>query len=187
MTQTEIVFSGFGGQGALFAGRILAKAALAEGKHVTWLPSYGPEMRGGTAHCTVIVSGEPIGAPLVEHPAIAVVLNKPSLTKYEPLVRSGGLILINSSLVAESAKRDDLRALMIPATTTAEEIGDGRMANIVALGAMLAAEQVVEPASVAAALQEKFGGADSDLVERNHESLEKGLAIARAQLELDGR
>lgn len=187
MSQTEIVLSGFGGQGALFAGHILAMAALAEEKHVTWLPSYGPEMRGGTAHCTVIVADEPIGAPLVERPAIAIVLNKPSLTKYEPLVRRDGLLLVNSSLVAESPTRDDLRALMIPATTTAEEIGDARMANIVALGAMLAAEPVVRAGSVAGALEQRFEGRDPAMIEPNQQALERGMELAQSQLEAKAR
>src|SRR5512138_2398719 len=97
--QQELIVSGFGGQGALFAGQLLAYAALDAGKHVTWIPSYGPEMRGGTAHCTVIVSDEPIGAPMVRRPTSAIVLNLPSFDKYEPLVRAGGWMVYNSSLI----------------------------------------------------------------------------------------
>src|SRR5512144_793164 len=99
--QQEIVIAGFGGQGVLFAGQVLAYAGLAEGKHVTWIPSYGPEMRGGTAHCTVIISDEDIGSPLVRNPAVAIVLNPPSMQKYESLVRPGGLLISDSTLITQ--------------------------------------------------------------------------------------
>src|SRR5690242_18806962 len=100
----EIVFSGFGGQGALFAGQLLAYAALDQGKQVTWIPSYGPEMRGGTAHCTVVVSDDPIGSPMARHPGIVVALNQPSFLKYEPLVKPGGLMIYNRSLIDAQAQ-----------------------------------------------------------------------------------
>src|SRR3990170_3370558 len=124
--QTEIVISGFGGQGALFAGQLLAYAGLDAGRHVTWIPSYGPEMRGGTAHCTVIISNEEIGSPLVRRPRAVIALNMPSLDKYEPLVAPGGVLVINSSLTTRAPERRDIQALPIPASAIADELGDAR-------------------------------------------------------------
>ena len=119
----EIIFSGFGGQGALFAGQLLAYAASDNGLHVTWIPSYGPEMRGGTAHCTVVVSDEPIGSPLVRRPSSVVALNLPSFEKYETLVKSGGLLVYNRSLVDRPQVRDDIRYVAVPANEIAEAVG----------------------------------------------------------------
>ena len=127
--QTEIVFSGFGGQGALFAGQILAFAAMDAGKEVTWVPSYGPEMRGGTANCQVIVADEEIGSPLTRTPSAAVIFNLPSLDKFEPQVVPGGLIVVNSSLVNRGVSRKDVKAIMIPAQEIAEELGNRHQAR----------------------------------------------------------
>ena len=129
--QTEIVIAGFGGQGVLFAGQVLAYAAMDDGKHVTWIPSYGPEMRGGTANCTVVVADEEIGSPIVRHPKAVIAMNQPSLEKYEPLVAENGTLLINSSLIDQSVGRTDLQCLFVPANEIAETIGDKRMATIV--------------------------------------------------------
>src|SRR3954463_12518892 len=107
--QYDIIFSGFGGQGALFASQLLAYAAMDQGRYVTWIPSYGPEMRGGTAHCTVIISDEEIGSPLVRNPSAVVALNPPSLEKYTPLVKSGGVLIVDSALTSQRAERDDIR------------------------------------------------------------------------------
>jgi 2-oxoglutarate ferredoxin oxidoreductase subunit gamma len=114
--QEEIIISGFGGQGALFAGQLLAYTALDQGKEVTWIPSYGPEMRGGTAHCTVIIGDEPIGSPIVRQPSTAIVMNLPSHEKYGKLVQSGGLLVVNSSLVPAECDRNDIREVRIPAS-----------------------------------------------------------------------
>lgn len=117
--QTEIVISGFGGQGALFAGQLLAYAAMDEGRRVTWIPSYGPEMRGGTAHCTVIISDEDIGSPLVRRPTAAIVMNMPSLDKYEPLSTPGGVLVVNTSLTTRRAGRADIHVVEAPANAIA--------------------------------------------------------------------
>src|SRR5512136_66088 len=122
----EIIFSGFGGQGALFAGQLLAYAASDIGLHVTWIPSYGPEMRGGTAHCTVVVSDEPIGSPLVRHPTSAIALNLPSFERYEPLIKPGGLLVYNKSLIAATPGRADIHYVAVPANVIAEELGNVR-------------------------------------------------------------
>jgi 2-oxoglutarate ferredoxin oxidoreductase subunit gamma len=141
--QTETVFAGFGGQGILFAGQILARAGLAAGYEVTWLPSYGPEMRGGTANVTVIVSDEEIGAPIVRQPMVGVIFNLPSMEKYEPLVKTGGTLVYNSSLINTQSQRSDIKIISVPANDLAKDIGDERTANMVMLGAMIAATRVL--------------------------------------------
>lgn len=113
--QEEMIFSGFGGQGALFAGMVLAYAGMDNGKNVTWIPSYGPEMRGGTAHVTVIISDDEIGSPVIRRPSTTMVLNNPSMEKYEPLVKEGGVLVYNSSLISSSPRRTDLRYVPVPA------------------------------------------------------------------------
>src|SRR4030066_1576206 len=135
--QTDVIFAGFGGQGVLFAGQVLAFAAMDAGHDVTWLPSYGPESRGGTANCTVVIANEEIGSPTVKHPKAAVVMNLPSLDKFEPLVESGGVLIVNSSLVNRNPLRTDITWGMIPAKEIAETIGSRRLLNMVMLGALL--------------------------------------------------
>lgn len=178
--QEEIVFSGFGGQGALFAGQLLAYAALGEGKHVTWIPSYGPEMRGGTAHCIVIVSDEEIGAPIIRNPTAAVVLNNPSMDKYEPLVKSGGVLVINRSLIAKPATRKDIRVIDILANDLATEIGSPKMANVVLLGALLQVTKAVPLDSVVKALDEHLPAKARKLLDSNKRALQKGAETACA-------
>jgi len=136
--QTEIIIAGFGGQGILFAGQLLSYAAMDYGLEVTWIPSYGPEMRGGTANCTVIISDEEIGAPMVANPRAAMAFNRPSLDKYEPLVRPGGVLVVNSSMVDRPATRKEIDCVALPASEMAERIGDKRLTNMVMLGALLA-------------------------------------------------
>ncbi len=137
--QHDIIISGFGGQGVLFAGQLLAYAALAEDKHVTWIPSYGPEMRGGTANCTVIISDEEIGSPLVRNPTAALVLNPPSMARYEPLVKPGGVLVLDSTLVEQRSARTDIHQIALPAKDIAQELGYPQIANVVAIGALVAA------------------------------------------------
>jgi 2-oxoglutarate ferredoxin oxidoreductase subunit gamma len=176
--QTELIISGFGGQGALFAGTLLAFTALENGKHVTWIPSYGPEMRGGTAHCTVIVADEEIGSPVVRHPAGAVVMNIPSLEKYEPLVRPGGALVVNSSLVDRAPERTDLTARLIPANEVAEGLGDTRMANMVLLGGYLAIQSLFTLDQVGASLERHIPAHRRSLLERNLQALRRGAKLA---------
>lgn len=175
----EIIFSGFGGQGALFAGQLLTYAALAEGREVTWIPSYGPEMRGGTAHCTVIISEEPIGSPIIRNPTAAVVLNPASMDKYEPLVKSGGILIVNSSLVQKAATRDDITVIALPANDIAIEVGDVRMANVVLLGALLGVKAIVKPASVKKAMEEHIPARKARFIEPNKQALQRGLDYAQ--------
>ncbi len=180
--QTEIVLSGFGGQGALFAGQVLAYTALEAGQHVTWIPSYGPEMRGGTAHCTVIVSDAEIGSPIVRNPAGAIVMNIPSLERYEPLVRPGGVIVVNASLVDRKPQRHDLTVLLVPATEEAEAIADKRLANMVLLGAYLQASPIFSLEAVGVALEHHIAEHRRKLVPANLQALRRGAELAQEQL-----
>lgn len=180
--QEEVIISGFGGQGALFAGQLLAYSALNEGKHVTWIPSYGPEMRGGTAHCVVIVSDEEIGAPIIRNPTSAMVLNLPSLDKYEPLVKPDGVLVINRSLITKPATRQDLCVIEVKANDLAAEIGSAKMANVVMLGALLEATRAVSLAAALRALDEHLPAKARSLLENNKRALSKGAEIARAQI-----
>lgn len=181
--QEEIIISGFGGQGALFAGQLLAYAGMNEGKHVTWIPSYGPEMRGGTAHCTVIVADEPIGSPLVRHPSAAIVMNNPSLDKYQPLVKPGGALVVNSSLVTQPITRDDLAVALIPANTIAEELGDARLMNIVLLGALLALRPILPLEAIDRALAGHIPERHRHLLPANAKALRRGAELARKEPE----
>ncbi|KAA3645432.1 MAG: 2-oxoacid:ferredoxin oxidoreductase subunit gamma [Chloroflexi bacterium] len=176
--QTEIVISGFGGQGVLFAGQVLSYAAMDSDKHVTWIPSYGPEMRGGTANCTVIVSEEEIGSPLVMNPKAAVVMNLPSLDKYEPLLVPDGVLIANASLIDREIKRTDLDAVMIPANEIAEEIGEKRLVNMIMLGALLAKLPVLPVEDVKLSLQNHLPERHQHTLPLNYEALHKGAEFA---------
>lgn len=173
--ETSIIIAGFGGQGVLFAGQLLAYASMDSGRHVTWIPSYGPEMRGGTANCTVIIGDEPIGAPIVSHPDVAIVLNQPSFDKYEPLVKPGGLLVVNSSIVTARTSRTDLEAVYIPANTIAEEQGTARMLNMAALGALLASRPILPLESVEQALVTHVLAGKAHLIENNLQVLRRAL------------
>ncbi len=180
MKHEDIIFAGFGGQGVLFAGQLLSYAGMAEGLHVTWIPSYGPEMRGGTANCTVILSEEEIGAPIIHHPTIAVVLNLPSMEKYEPLVKPGGLLIVNSSLIPMSTERQDIRSIDIAASDIATELGNPRMANMVILGALIGATQIVSLETVARQLDEHLSQRQRKWLEPNIAALKKGAELGRS-------
>lgn len=182
--QTEVVISGFGGQGALFAGQVLAHAALHQGMEVSWLPSYGPEMRGGTAHCIVILSPEPIASPLVRNPQAAVVMNNPSMIRYQPLVRPGGLLVVNASLVTEPAARADLRVLQVPASEIADELGEPRLLNVVLLGALLAALPIVDRGSISSALQAHLPERHRHLWEKNLQAFDRGASFPARIIEV---
>jgi 2-oxoglutarate ferredoxin oxidoreductase subunit gamma len=179
--QTETILAGFGGQGVLFAGQMLAFAALEAGKEVTWIPSYGPEMRGGTANCTVIVSDEEIGSPLVRNPRVAVVFNLPSLDKYEPTVIKGGILIANASLINRPFHRTDLDAVLIPANEIAEEIGNKKLINMVMLGALMAKAQMLTMEEVEFALKKHLPERHKKLLPMNQEALRRGAAFARAE------
>jgi 2-oxoglutarate ferredoxin oxidoreductase subunit gamma len=176
--QTEIIIAGFGGQGVLFAGQVLAYAALDAGREVTWIPSYGPEMRGGTANCTVIVSDEDIGSPLVKHPRAAIVLNLPSLDKYEPLVCPGGVLVGNASLINRRSERQDITTVFIPANEIAESLGDRRLTNMVALGALLSQLPVLPIEAIELALENHLPARHKRLLPVNYQALRVGAEFA---------
>ena len=180
--QKEIMIAGFGGQGVLFAGQVLAYAAMDMGKEVTWIPSYGPEMRGGTANCTVVIADEEIGSPLVEFPPAAIVLNLPSYDKYEPIMQKGGVLVVNASMVDRGAIRADITTISIHANEIAEELGDMRLMNMVTIGALLAALPEVSLAAVEAALKAHLPARHQKLLPSNFAALRRGYKIAGEQL-----
>jgi 2-oxoglutarate ferredoxin oxidoreductase subunit gamma len=180
--QNEIVIAGFGGQGVLFAGQVLAYAAMDNGKEVTWIPSYGPEMRGGTANCTVIISDEEIGSPLVRNPRAVIAMNVPSLDKYEPLVVEDGTLIVNRSLVNRAIQRKDLQSVLIPANEMAESLGDKRMTNIVMIGALLAQLPVLPIEAIENALKDHLPERHKKLLPLNYQALRAGDEFVRKEL-----
>lgn len=177
----EVVIAGFGGQGVLLAGMVLAHGALQAGRNVAWIPFYGPEMRGGTAGCTVIISDEEVGSPIVSRPSAAIVMNEPSLAKWGPRVKSGGILVINRSLATASFDRADLRVLEVPATEIASSLGSDRMANMVAVGCLLGAVPVLPLEIVQEVLPEALGAGKERFVEPNRQALVRGVELARGK------
>ena len=143
--QSEVMFAGFGGQGILLSGKLLAHAAMEEGHEVAWVPSYGPEMRGGTAYCTVVISDRAIGSPVIKNPTHLVAMNRPSLEKFAAVIKPHGIILINSSLITIEADRPDCDVLKVPAVEIAKQLGNPRAANVVAVAAFVARSKLVRP------------------------------------------
>ena len=176
--QTEIVIAGFGGQGVLFAGQVLSYAAMDAGMVVTWIPSYGPEMRGGTANCTVIIADEEIGSPLVRHPKAVIVLNLPSLEKYEPLVVPGGVLIANSSLINRGPRRQDVQSVFLPTNEIAEALGDKRLINMVATGALLAKLPILPLEAIEQALRDHLPERHRRLLPVNYQALRQGAEFA---------
>jgi len=172
--QNETVIAGFGGQGVLFTGKVMAYAAMQDGLEVTWFPSYGPEMRGGTANCTVVISDEEIGSPQVLKPRAAIVMNQPSLDKYEDLVSPGGYLVINTSMVNRKAKRHDIHVLEIPGTQLAEELGDKRLANSILLGALAAHADFLNMQSIEKGLEKSLSGSKKTMLDINKQAIKKG-------------
>lgn len=166
--------AGFGGQGVMSMGKILAEAGLKEGKNVSWLPSYGPEMRGGTANCSVIVSDEPVGAPTVTEATAVIAMNKPSLDKFEKDVISGGVLLINSSLIDKKATREDIKVYYVPANDIAAELGTDKIANMVMLGAYLKASGAAKEDTIMEYIAEVFSGKKASVIPLNKEALKRG-------------
>jgi 2-oxoglutarate ferredoxin oxidoreductase subunit gamma len=181
--QKEVVISGFGGQGALFAGQLLAYTALEQDFHVTWFPSYGPEMRGGTAHCTVILGNEEIGSPIVKNPTGIIVMNIPSLERYEPLVKSGGYLVVNTSLVDRTPEREDIEVILVPAIEIAEELGEKRLANLVLLGALMERMGPLTIDQIGESLGRHIPKHRRNLLDANIKALARGAEIAATQLE----
>lgn len=175
MSTTQYLFAGFGGQGILFSGKLLAYKGLTDGKNVSWLPSYGPEMRGGTASCSVIISDEAVGSPIVSKPDVLIAMNLPSLDKYEDTVVSGGMIFVDSSLIERKVKRDDVKVFYIPATKLASDNGIAKLANIILMGKVLAETNGFDnEESVNNALKKVISAKHSDMLEVNLNAMRIG-------------
>jgi 2-oxoglutarate ferredoxin oxidoreductase subunit gamma len=177
----EVIISGFGGQGTLFAGQLLTYTGMDEGWHVTWIPSYGPEMRGGTAHCIVILSDDDIGSPIIRQPTICIVMNPPSMDKYEPLIKPGGLLVVNSTLIRSRSERDDIQVVYVPANELAIEAGSVKMTNVVLLGALLATREILPIAALKRTLDEHIPQRRQHIIEPNKKALDRGIEYARSQ------
>lgn len=178
--ETKVICAGFGGQGVMSMGQLLAYAGMLEGKNVSWLPSYGPEMRGGTANCSVIVADEEIGSPVITNDAdVAIIMNLPSLTKFQNDVRPGGKLFINKSLVTKKVDRDDVEVYYIDANTIAADVGNPKAANLVMLGAVLESHKIVDSESVLEAFKKVFGPSKEKFIPLNREALEQGAETTK--------
>ena len=176
MKDLNIVFAGFGGQGILFAGKVVAYAGLIEGRELSWLPSYGPEMRGGTANCSICLSDEPIGSPLVTNPNVLIAMNRPSLDKFVNEVEPGGTILLDSSLIDERVERDDVTVFYVPASKLAEENGLKGLANIILVGKLRKELAFCTEETLDKALQKCIPARTADMLGFNRKALEIGKA-----------
>ena len=175
--QKEVMFAGFGGQGILLSAKLLAHAAMNQGAEVMWIPSYGPEMRGGTAYCTVIVSDRLIGSPIIKNPTHLVAMNRPSLEKFAPVVKPDGIIMINSSLIPVRSGREDVDELIVPANDAAIELGSIRCANIIAVAAFAARSKMVDLEILRECVKSQFAS-KAKLIPLNMAAFDKGLEIA---------
>ena len=173
----NIIITGFGGQGILFAGKILAYAALIKGKQLSWLPSYGPEMRGGTANCHVIISDEPVGSPIIITPNILISMNKPSLEKFENDVVPGGTIIYDSTLIDRNVSRDDVTVVAVEATGIATKEAKANMANMIMLGALLKATNIFTLDEIRAGVEKAVPPTKKDLIDYNMKLIERGYNI----------
>lgn len=174
MSTKQFLFSGFGGQGILFAGKFIAYKGLMDGKNVSWLPSYGPEMRGGTASCGVIVGDESVGSPIVSRPDVLVAMNLPSLDKYESSVVPGGIIFVDSTLVSRPVTRTDVTVYPLPATQMASDNGTPTLANMILVGKILKVLNDFEEDSVRAALGKVISAKRADMLEVNLNAMKLG-------------
>lgn len=170
----QFLIAGFGGQGLLFAGKFLVNKGMLEGKEVTWLPSYGPEMRGGTANCSVIVSDDPVGSPIVDHPDVLMVMNKPSLDKYEAAVQPGGMIFVDSTLIDRKVERTDVQTFYVPATAMASESGITTLANMILTGKILKELGQFDMADVENALRKVVSAKHPEMYDVNLKALTMG-------------
>ena len=175
MKTTQYLFAGFGGQGILFAGKFAAYKGLIENKQVSWLPSYGPEMRGGTASCSVIIGDEPVGSPIVSSPEVLIAMNLPSLDRYEQSVVPGGIIFADSSLIERNVNRTDVKVFYIPATKLADENGVGKLANMIIVGKILKEMNEYNEETVMAALKKVISAKHADMLDINLKAIKIGF------------
>ena len=177
----SIIFSGFGGQGIMLMGQLLTQAGMHEGRKVSWIPSYGPEMRGGTAYCSVTISDDPIGSPVVTEPTLVVAMNLPSVTRFAPQIVPGGTLVINSSLAPDKADRDDITQVRVPMNALASDLGNPRVLNMVGLGVVLAACKPVSEEAMLKGMDVMLGkkfASKPHLLELNRTALRKGMEQA---------
>ncbi len=170
----EILLSGFGGQGILFTGKLLAYKGLFADKNVSWLPSYGPEMRGGTASCSVIISDEPVGSPIISEPDILVAMNLPSFEKFVPTVKKGGIVIADSSLIETTTDRDDIDVYYIPATSLASDMGKQSLANMIILGKLLKVLDEFDQEEIKTTLAKVIPPKKADMLEINLNAMKIG-------------
>lgn len=175
----QFIFAGFGGQGMLLIGKFLAMACMLDGKHVSWLPSYGPEMRGGTANCSVIVSDEDVASPMVDKADVIVAMNLPSLDKFESYVKPGGVLVINSSIIERKSTRDDITVVYCDANKIAETINNPKGANVAILGAMMAKADIVSVDKMVEAIRIELGEKKLRFLEGNKKALVAGMEAAK--------
>ena len=175
----DIIMAGFGGQGVLTAGKILIDVAAREGMNVSWTSSYGAEMRGGTANCSVVLSDKPVGSPVFAHPTELIALNEPSLVKFEEGVVPGGMVFVNSDVVTDKVSRTDLTAYYIPCSQIADEVGNPKVSNMVMLGAYVAGTKVLKAETIEKMIQEMFTGAKAKFVPLNIEAFRRGMACVQ--------
>ncbi|MGC5325748.1 2-oxoacid:acceptor oxidoreductase family protein [Brevibacillus sp. SYSU BS000544] len=178
----EVVLAGFGGQGVMSMGQLLAYAGMLQDYHVSWLPSYGPEQRGGTANCAVIISDEPVGAPVVNHPTAAIVLNNPSFDKFEPTVLPDGILIVNSALIDRKSTRTDIQVIEIPANDIAAQLGNTQIANMILLGAFIELTKAVSIDAILESLKKVLPERRHHLIPLNKQALEKGAELCREHL-----
>lgn len=176
--KTEIICAGFGGQGALTIGKFLVKAGMKEGKHVSWLPSYGPEMRGGTANVSAIISDSDIASPIISYPDILIALNQPSLDKFGPDVREGGLIIINEDMCPHGYKKDNVRQITVSMSSIANEIGSQKVVNMVAIGTIIGATGIIKYETLEADLTSFMQAKDPELLQMNLQAIKRGMQLA---------
>ena len=172
--EKQFLIAGFGGQGVLLIGQLIAKAAMRQGYEVSWMPSYGPEMRGGEANCAVVVSDEPIGSPLVSEPPVLVAMNNTSLMKFMPMMPAGGTLLYNASLIEGVEVRTAVKVIPVACNEVAEQLGNGRVSNMVMLGAIQAATEVVTDENLVETLREWLGEKKAHLLDVNLKAIEAG-------------
>lgn len=174
----QMIFAGFGGQGVLLMGQLIAYAGMIMGKEVSWMPSYGPEMRGGSANCSVVVSDEPVGSPKVEDADVVVAMNRPSLAVFEKSVVPGGLLVYNSSLIEEKPTRTDVRVVAVPVNDIATELGSSKVGNMVMLGAVAKLTGAFSAEELVDALRHKFGPSKEHMMPKNREAIDRGMSVA---------
>jgi 2-oxoglutarate ferredoxin oxidoreductase subunit gamma len=173
--ETQIIIGGFGGQGILFFGSILAYTGMLENKQVTWFPSYGAEIRGGTANCTVIVSDELIGSPIVKNPDVLIVMSDASLNKFESQLKKNGMLVVDSSLIKSPIRRTDIEVVAVPATEISSKNGNTKSANMVLLGAFITKSEIVKKASVFKALERTISASNNKSIDMNKKAITEGI------------